>query len=189
LERANILSDLGSVYVSEQEYAKAGRVYSEALSLYRMLSNKSLSALMLHNLGMLDSVQGRNDNALRVMTQAFDLLKSEPKTDVGVTAQLLNGLGIIHYRLGKAGKAEMFFTRALRVIADAGIQVDTGGILNNLGSVYIAQHKYQKAEDALTRALQIREAEDGASSPDLIVTLNALGVLYVEMKRYPEAES
>src|SRR5437016_2716919 len=186
--RANMLGNLGDVYASQEEYSKASRAYSESLTIYRRLPDKSASALMLHNLGMLYSIQGQDEEGLRNLTQAIELLKSVPKVDVSLTAQLLNGVGIVHYRQGKNKKAEASFNQALQMVSKAGVPFDTGGILHNLGAVYVAQRKFKEAEDVLKRALQIRETEVGPSHPDLINTLNALGDLCVETGRYAEAE-
>src|SRR5215475_9603239 len=50
VERAATLTHLGNVYATKQEYSKAASAYSEALSIYRRLSDKNHSALILHNL-------------------------------------------------------------------------------------------------------------------------------------------
>src|SRR5207247_1715647 len=155
--RANTLGNLGDAYAGEEEYAKAARAYSESFSIYRRLPDKSGSALMLHNLGMIYSIQGHDEEALRNLTQALDLVKSIPSVDVGLNALVLNGIGIVHYRQGKNKKAKASFNRVLRMVSEAGVPFDTGGTLNNLGAVYVAQRKFKEAEDVLKRALRIRE--------------------------------
>jgi tetratricopeptide (TPR) repeat protein len=48
--------------------------------------------------------------------------------------------------------------------------------------------KFEKAEQVLNRALAIREDGVGASHPDLISTLDGLGLLYTTTGKYKDAE-
>jgi tetratricopeptide (TPR) repeat protein len=61
--------------------------------------------------------------------------------------------------------------------------------LHNLGAVYMAQHKWNKAEEFLQRSFKLKQAEVGASHPDLSMTLRLLGDLYTRTRRYSEAEN
>jgi tetratricopeptide (TPR) repeat protein len=187
-ERAQILADLGAVYSRLEQFSKAEKAYSESLSIVKRLGDRNNCALMLHNLGMLYSIQGRDDDALRHLQQAQELIKFSPTADRRVAAELLNGIGVIYYRRKNNGKAETYFNQALQMVSSSGIKFDTAGILNNLGAVYVGQHKYRQAEETLQRALAIREADVGPSHPDLIPTLNATAVVYAETGRFAEAE-
>jgi len=187
-ERAATLADLGDVYASQEEWTKAERAYSECLSIYKRLSDNGGTALMLHNVGMLDSLQGHDEVAQRLLQEALKLIKSIPEADPAFMAQVLNGIGIIHYRLGNNGKAEKFFEQVMQITSAPGVRFDSARTLNNLGDVYLAQRKLKKAEDTFKRVLEMKEAEVGQSHPDLVLTLTALGVLYSETKRYTAAE-
>jgi tetratricopeptide (TPR) repeat protein len=186
--RAKALGNLGDVYSEQEEYLKAEGAYSQALSLWKQLSDPGDAALMLHNLGMIYSIQERNDEALRFLTQAYQSVKSALPADPAITAQVLNGLGIVHYRRNNNGKAEQFFNRALEVVHTSGVQFNTGGVLNNLGALYLRQHKFKQAEDVLYQALKIKEADKGPANPDLIPELNTLGAIYTATGKYLEAE-
>jgi tetratricopeptide (TPR) repeat protein len=187
LLRAATLAGLGDVYASEEEYSKAERAYSDALSIYKLRGDQNQSALMLHNLGMLDSLRGRSDDAIRIVNQAQKLARSASTHDPTITALLLNGLGIIHFRRGQNGKAEKYFNQVLQMIEAAPIQFDTARVLNNLASVYFNQRKFKQAEATFTRALQSKEATTGLAHIDLCVTLNGLGAVETEMGKYAEA--
>src|SRR5205814_6541342 len=102
--RAKVFSDLGSTYSRLEQFSKAEKAYSDSLSISRRLGDRNNCALMLHNLGMLDSMQGHDDDALRLLKQAQELVKSNPAADNRVAAQLLNGIGIIYYRRKNNGK-------------------------------------------------------------------------------------
>ncbi len=187
LRRAATLGDLGDAYASEEEYSKAERAYSDALSIYKQRGDQNQSALMLHNVAMLYSLLGRSDDAFRILNQAQQLVKSASKPEPTITALLLNGLGILSYRRGQNGKAEKYFNQVLQMVETSAIQFDTARVLNNLASVYLAQRKLKLAEETFNRALQRKEATAGPTHPDLSVTLNGLGTVNAEMGRYGEA--
>jgi tetratricopeptide (TPR) repeat protein len=186
--RAKALGNLGDVYSEQEEYPKAESSYSQALSLWKQLSDPGNAALMMHNLGMIYSIQERNDEALRFLTQAYQSVQSTSPADPAITAQVLNGLGIFHYRRNNNAKAEQFFSQALEVVQTSGVQFNTAGVLNNLGALYLRQHKFKQAEDVVNQAVKIKEADKGAADPDLIPELNTLGAIYTATGQYLEAE-
>lgn len=187
-ERAQILADLGIAYGKEEEFSKAEKAYSDSLAISKRLGDQDNYALMLHNIGMLYSVQGRNDDALRHLNQAQEVVKSNPKADVRVAAQVLNGIGIVYFRNRNNRKAETYLNQALQSVSSPDIQFDRTAILNNLGAIYVEQHKFRQAEDTLLRVLALKEEALGPINPGLIDTLKSLGVLYTETRRFAEAE-
>ena len=64
-ERGRILSDLGDVYVNEDQLPKAEQVYAQALAIYKRLGDNTGMAKMLRNFGALYSLQRRNVEAVR----------------------------------------------------------------------------------------------------------------------------
>lgn len=187
LLRAATLAKLGDVYASEEEFSKAERAYSDALRIYNVRGDQNQRALMLHNIGMLYSILGRSDDALRAVNQGRKLAKAASTQDPSITALLLNGLGIIHYRRGQDGKAEKYFNQLLQLIESSSVQFERSKALNNLASVYFNQRRFKQAKEVYTRALQTKEAEVGLVHHDLIGTLNGLGAVNTQMGNYAEA--
>jgi tetratricopeptide (TPR) repeat protein len=186
--RAKVLADLGDVYSEQEEFLKAEGAYTQALSLLKRLSDTNESALLLHNLAMLRSREGKNDDALALLEKAARLTKSASLSDPALEAQLFNGFGIVYYREKKNSKAEKSFNQALDVVRASGISFNTAGILNNLGAVYLHQHKFKEAEDVANRALEIKEAESGPFDPGLLPELDTLGVIYGATGRHELAK-
>jgi tetratricopeptide (TPR) repeat protein len=186
--RARILSDLAAVYGGQEKFSQAEQDYWESLSISKRLGNTDDCALMLQNIAMLYSRQNKDEEAARLLSQAQQLVKSNPKADVRVKVEILNGMGIVLYRRDNNGKAAAYFNQALQAISSAGIKFDTAGILNNLGAVYIAEHKYREAEETLHQALAAKEAEFGVSHPKLVPTLSLLALSYTDTRRFSEAE-
>jgi tetratricopeptide (TPR) repeat protein len=187
-QRAYVLADLGSAYDKQEIFLKAEKAYSESLSISKRMGQKNDCALMLHNLGMLYSRQGRNDDAARLLNKAQEYIKSNPDADPRVEAEVLNGIGVVSYRRGDNEKAVTYLNRALHAASTPGIQFDTAGIYNNLGAIYVAQRNYRQAEETLKRTLSMKEARLGPSHPNVVPTLNLLGLVYTETRRFAEAE-
>lgn len=186
--RAKVLGDLGNVYSEQEEFLKAERAYSASLSLLRQLSDSKNSALMLQNLGVLYSLQGRDDEALRFVVQALQLVQSAVPNDPSITAQVLTGVGVVHYRRNNARQAEKSFNQALEIVSTLNVPFNTAELLSYLGAVYLREHKFKQAEDVLNRALQMKEAEKGLFDPGLTPELNTLGALYMATKKFADAE-
>jgi tetratricopeptide (TPR) repeat protein len=187
--RAATLAELGEVYVSEDKLSKAESSYSESLAIYRSLSDQYNTVVLLRGLGATYSLEGRNDDALRVLEQALKLTKTIPHAKPVLMADVLHILGMVYYREGKVGKAGTLFREALKRTSGSASSREASEILNDLGVVYIAQHKLQQAEEILKRALQVTEAGHGPLHPDLTFILVALGVLYTDSGRYSDAEA
>jgi tetratricopeptide (TPR) repeat protein len=187
-QRAKTLGDLGNVYTEQEAFSKAERAYSESLSLSEQLSDSSNSALMLQNLGVLYSLEGRNDEALLFVSRARQLAQSALPNDPNTKAQVLVGFGIVQYHRNNTREAEKAFNEALEIVRASNVPFDTSVLLNNLGAVYLQQHKLKLAEDVLMRALQIKEADNSTVDRDLTPELNMLGAVYVATGKFEEAE-
>jgi tetratricopeptide (TPR) repeat protein len=186
--RASTLATLGNAYASQERFAEAERAYVEALNIRTRLDDRNGSALVLHDIGMLYSLQQRYDDAARILRQAADRLKSTPVPDPGIEALVMNGMGIVEFWQGKNAKAEVAFKAVLKKIADTGVEFDATSVLNNLGNVYVAQKKFMQARELLNRVLEMKEASFGPMHPNLVFTLIALGNVEIEMKEYSSAE-
>jgi len=188
IRRALTLASLGDVYASQEKLTQAERAYSESLSIYRSFADTRGITLMLHNLAIIKSLGGSYDPALKLLSEALKTVKSLPRPDDTLMAQVLNGMGVIYYRKGNNGKAEALFKQSLEISSTPGVHFDTARVLNNLGTVYLARRKFKEAEYALKQALELKQAEVGLLDTDLIVMLNSLGGLYTTTRRYAEAE-
>jgi tetratricopeptide (TPR) repeat protein len=188
-QRAATLAELGEVYVSEDELSQAESAYSASLGIYKSLSDQYNTAVLLRGLGATYSLEGRNDDARRLLEQSLKVTKNLPQATPGLMAEVLHILGMVYYRQGNIGKAGALFRQALELTSDSGSSLEVPQMLTNLGAVYIVQHKFDQAEDILKRALQAVEAKHGPLHPDLTFILVALGVLYTDCGRYSDAEA
>jgi tetratricopeptide (TPR) repeat protein len=182
-----VLSDLGDVYVNEDQLPKAEQVYAQALAIYKRLADDTREAMMLRNFGALYSLQRRDGEAVRALKESLKIAR-KAHSDSTLIGQILNSFGVAYYRQGSISKAEKFFTQALQTGSSADTLQYRANLLNNLGAVYHANREYANAEDYLKQALKITESLVGPEHPDLTFSLSALGVLYMDTGKYTKAE-
>ena len=186
--RAQMLTELGDVYVSTDELAKAERAYGEALTIYEKLSNKRRSALLLRNLGAVYSLERRSDEALSFLERAFKEASRVPQPDPTLTGEILNSLGVEYFRRGNLQKAEQFLTQAVNTLPDVDGVYETAATLYNLSAIYHARRQYSKAEEYLSRAFKITEQQIGPTHPDMTFMLASMAILYSDTRQYDKAE-
>jgi len=186
-DRARILSDLGDVYMNEDQLPKAEQAYAQALAIHKRLADDSGVAMMLRNFGAVYSLQRRDDEAERALKESLRIAR-KARLDSTSIGRILNNFGVAYYRQGNIGKAERFFTEGLQTTSSANTPQYKADLLNNLGAVYQAKKKYAKAEDYLKQALDITESVVGPEHPDLTFSISSLAVLFTDAGRYTEAE-
>ncbi len=83
----------------------------------------------------------------------------------------------------------MLFTRAISLWATGTVPSnDLAKAFHNLGAVYRAEGRYVDAARFYLRALDLRESLAGPRDVSLLPILNELGLVYLEMADYVEAE-
>jgi tetratricopeptide (TPR) repeat protein len=186
--RAQMLTELGDVYVNTDELTKAERAYSEALAIYQKLSNKRRSALLLRDLGAVYSLEHRSDEALSLLQRALKEANQVPQPDPVLTEHILNSLGMEYFRRGNLQKAEQFLNQAMKTLPDGDGHYETADTLNNLAAIYHARRQYSKAEEYLSRAFKITEQQIGPAHPDMSFMLSSMAMLYSNTRQYDKAE-
>src|ERR1700730_12289224 len=105
------------------------------------------------------------------------------------SAVLTNNLGSEYFSAGKYRGAELLFTRAISLWATAGpLSDDLAKAFHNLGAVYRAERRNTDAARSCLQALDLREALHGPMDLSLLPILNELGMAYLEMADYVQAE-
>ncbi|HXM65898.1 MAG TPA: FG-GAP-like repeat-containing protein [Candidatus Acidoferrum sp.] len=154
---------LGSAYLSQQKTAEARRSFERATKLHSSYPDTLANAW--NNIGLLDTQDGRMDDAIRCFQE---VLRLSPDYPIG----LIN-LGNA-YRLTKNfDEARKIFERALE-FSPTDPQANYG-----LGMVYAQADDTTRAYEYLKRALKFR--------PDYPEALNNLGILYLRTDRVSDA--
>ncbi|MGB9283555.1 MAG: FG-GAP-like repeat-containing protein, partial [Candidatus Sulfotelmatobacter sp.] len=154
---------LGSAQLNQQKLVEARQSFERAVKLHPTYPDTLANAW--NNLGLLDTREGRTDEAVRCFQEA---LRSSPDHLIA-----LNNLGNA-YRLQKQWeKARETFQRSLVVSPDDS-EANYG-----LGMVFAQADDPERAYDYLQRALKSR--------PTYPEALNNLGILYLRTQRRDEA--
>jgi tetratricopeptide (TPR) repeat protein len=188
IRRAHTLTDLGDVYVSEDELQKAEHHYLVSLEIYKKTPDTNSVTVLLQKLGGVYSLERRDDEALRVLQNALKRARAAPETDAALIGQVLNSLGVVYYRQRDFKKAEKFFTEEMQILPDVDSLYGKADVLNNLGAIYHARHEFEKAEEYFKKALNRTEDQVGVAHPDLTFSLSLLAMLYTQTGRYADAE-
>ena len=166
-KKVTITHNLGVLYTLNKNYSKAQNAYGNVLEDLRHIDNQyfvlALAAGISHNLG-----------AMYVETHDYE----------GAEKMLL-----LSYQ----------YYSKLDSITQGGFQIYLGRVCHNLGHLYKQRHQdsddYEKAEKYYLQSLGIKERifqENGENNvqfrEEISYTQNNLGLLYMEMKRYPQAE-
>ena len=186
-DRAGILSDLGTLLLSEGRLSEAEEAFAKSLAIEKRRGQAT--AAVLGHLGAVYSVERRDVEAIALLNRALKLGLTSP-TSSELTVEIFNSLGMTYFRQGRFKKAEQLFQQALQTLAGtSAFEVNAGSILNNLGVVYCEQRKYRLAEEFMTRSVNLTTAHLGPAHPALTDALNSLGVLYTNIGRYADAEA
>jgi len=187
-ERAHVLSDLGDVYVNEDNLPKAEEAYVKSLEIYRNAGDKEKTALALRSLAAVYATQRRDDEAERFSKQALKIAREVTPKDNVLLSQVLNTHGVVFYRQGKFGKAEKLFKQSLTMIPESDTLYKRADLFNNLGAIYYRKRDFKRAEQYFLQGLKVSESQVGTAHPDLIFSLSSLATLYATIGDYAKAE-
>jgi tetratricopeptide (TPR) repeat protein len=134
--------------------------------------------------------EGKYQEAIPIAERAIEVAKRARGPEQPVTAEALNNLAILFFKIGDYATAEPLFQEALRIRQKilGPEHLDTALSLTNLGVLYQHMGEYPKAEPLLQEALRIYRKVRGNEDPDTALKLGDLAGLYQAMQEYPKAE-
>lgn len=151
--------------------------FKQALSLYRILGDRSSAAFSLGHIGKIYSDLGQHRQALEYLHQAL-LLRQEIGDHKGQSITL-NNIGNVYSILGELPKALEHFQQALLLKRQIGDKTGEAITINNIGNVYLELGEPQKALDYFQQSLPLRrQVEDKLGE---VRTINNIGVVYLNL--------
>jgi CHAT domain-containing protein len=156
--QARILSGQASVFLEQEDYAMAQRLFDASLAIYTSHRNAREEARVLLNVAILQQTQGRDDEALQLFERSLERAKAAKLVDVQIAA----GAG-----LGGVLTAKRDFPNALKAINESlelarrvNGKAREAELLWRAAQTYFAMHDYSEsatsAEKALTLARSLR---------------------------------
>jgi tetratricopeptide (TPR) repeat protein/transcriptional regulator with XRE-family HTH domain len=172
------------------QYLENGGYFPEAIIIHdhaqraaRLTGDRCAEANALNNLGRMDCLQGRYQQAVGHLQQA--LASFRESGDLNGQARALVNLGTTAGRQGHYLEAASRFQEALILFRETEDQPGQARTLNNLGIIDLIQGRYQQAIVHLQVALTL-EHEAGNRAGELIV-LNNLGLADLRAGHYQRA--
>ena len=183
-EEALSYSDLGDDLQAQGQFLDAERAYRKALTIfYQRPASAHAAAIVLRNLATNLTSQLKYREAQAVLKEAAKLVSKNKVQDPGLSAAIINALGVIQFADGEIDKAEDSFSRAAALPFDGLWEVH-----NNMGHVYQIRRQYFKAEEAYSTSLRLCSGRVETPKLSLAIIHDNLGSLYMDMRRLTDAE-
>ncbi|MCB9471735.1 MAG: tetratricopeptide repeat protein [Candidatus Obscuribacterales bacterium] len=177
-DSVSILTRLARLRRSLRKYEEAESHFRKILTVARQVGNsRSLKvARALRDLGSLLVEKRDYEKAEPFLLEALDIQQSILGRDHVDLARTLIELASLHKSQNNFNLAEVEYKRALKIRGNAPMAVaDT---LTGLALLHQARKQHAPAEKLLLQALSIKEEAFGPEAPQLVETLNKLGIVY-----------
>lgn len=188
---SDALDNIGNIYQSRGEYARALDYYFQALALYEASRNDKGIALVSANIGVAYTLVGQfaaahayHDRALALRERFFD---STTVSGGDALAYSLYFMGNLHQAEHHFAEAIDLYTRALHIFDKVHNRHGTALTLGELGRVQMVTRRYGEAQTTLLNAfLRFQDIGDKRSAAR---ALNALAAADNALYHYREAIS
>jgi len=145
--QASLVADREGHWVLARSYAEKAR------SAYEELADRVYVGQLTNNLGGLNFLLGKTDEAIGLLKEAFGIaLETGRDADA---AQAISSLAQIHLRTGNVDQAEEQARHALQLLEKAGNEAyldEVGNVQLVLGRALLEQDRLDEAADAFTAA-------------------------------------
>jgi CHAT domain-containing protein/Flp pilus assembly protein TadD len=196
-ERANLdlasrLSGLAASLHNKREYAKAEKLYKQALQIQKQLLGEQhpIYAQGLSNLATMHRARGESAQAERLYRQVVEIRKKLLGERHPDYARSLNNLAAVYLDRRDYAKAEPLCRQAMDIRKHAlGEQhPDYARSIHNLAALHHAGADYAKAEPLYRQSLAILKQGLGDEHPDCALVMHNLARLYSARADYAQAE-
>ncbi len=173
LGEGQTLNNIGEVYQSLGQYAKALEFYQQALVIFREIGDKAEEKTTLNNMAVVYGKQNQYSQALELFNQALAI--AQGIEDKAGTQQIWNNMAAVYRNQGQYAKALDFYQKALaieRATSDKATQETT---LSGIGYAYFKLGQYDQALASYHQALTIaRELNNKAGEGTILSNLGTL---------------
>ncbi|MGK5728215.1 BTAD domain-containing putative transcriptional regulator [Streptomyces sp. URMC 124] len=175
---------LGDAHRSLGQYEEAARHYESAFCVTEIAGWQEGKALALNDLGLVDILTGRLQDAVKRYTAAQGSLPDDPRYAI-LKVSITANLGILHHELGRLRQSEEFSLQALELSRKISLRGSEGMILSNLGEARYLLGNLEGAMADLTDALAIhREIGNRGSEAE---ALRAISEIHRDRGQWPDA--
>ena len=152
--QALVVNNIGNVYFAKADYQNARTYYEQALQLRQKLNVPSAIADTLHNLALISTRMGQNDQAVEQFLRALDLRRNTgDKRWAAIEGSSLGSLFGDQGRYGAALSAEEDALKTLRELQDRSIWLPQ--ILSWYGKALAQVGRSDDAQKSLEEAMNV----------------------------------
>ncbi len=180
---SNILTEIGKVYQSDFELAKALESYNRSLIIKRELKDKPGEAEVMCNIASVLYDSGSYTTAIQTFEQSLEI--SEEINDPAQSAEILASLGTVYESTYRYDEAIESFNRSLEIKNEMGDKEGTSEIYKKIGTIYFEQNNYKKAIEELEKSYLIDVKLE--NKDEMASGLNSMGAAYYSMNQYERA--
>ena len=152
---ANSLNNIGTIFDTQGDNAKALEYYDKSLKLQQEIGDKLGVASTLNNIGFIYNSQGNISKALEYWNNGLKI--HEEMGDKSGSAYLLQNIGAIYNSQGNIPKALEYSAKCLKISEEIGDKKGIATSLNNIASIYKTQGDDTKAMEYHVKSLKIYE--------------------------------
>jgi CHAT domain-containing protein/uncharacterized protein HemY len=175
--QAMALQNIGRVYETQSDYARARQFYSRALEYWQLLNDRRGEALALKSIGSMNVFLGNVDAALPLLHKSAEIHRVTG--DKEGEALAYHETANVRFQKGDFDAALENFERAEKLYRAVGTKNLLGYLLSNMGEAYRGIGQLKTAADYQNQALAIFRA---INRPHGIATgLVYLGLVYSEL--------
>jgi predicted ATPase/uncharacterized protein HemY len=186
-----ILDDLGDTYAKMGRWTEAEEAYQDSLSVKRTHGSLTAQGVALDKLARVYLRQGRWGQAEKTCGHSLKTKLKEKRLqrDHRGLSFTLNNLGDIYRQRADGVKAERCYRRSLRIVEIIGERRSEGVTLNKLANLFETLGQLPVALKTYEKSLQIFRYGRARNAGREAQTLNGIGSVYRQQKRWPEAEA
>ena len=190
VDASTLAETFEALFAFAQDEEKAGRrsnarvAYERAIQKVETEEDAAKVSSIMRWIARTHLMDGDSDAALQCLEQALSI--AESAGDDAAAGNAINWQGNVRWQVGDLDEAERLYlvarSRAIRA-GDAKLAAMTAqnlGVLANIRGDYAAAEDQYKASLAEYRSLDLQK--------DVSIALNNLGLLFIKVKRYDEAE-
>jgi len=170
----------GLLLVSLSRYDKAIAAMRHALRLFRETRDETRVAQTLYEVGMLHSMKGENEEALRCLLESVRITEHRQGEEANAKAYLQ--IGQVYARTDKEEHAFQALNTAFSLANECGDKTTVAGSLNAIANCQIRRSNYSDAETGLKEAYELfKSLGDVANAAG---SLHNLGIVYTKIGDY-----
>ncbi|GAA0891043.1 sensor histidine kinase [Fulvivirga kasyanovii] len=143
---------LGSVNLSQGNYANAIRAYTDGLEKFRSISHESGTAATLNRIGNFYLKRKQYNSSRLYYEQSLAVFEKLKRYDQ-VTG-ILNNIGVSYYQENNFSKALEYFSRSTKILEQINMPEKLAIRELNIGKTNTHLEKYQEADHYLKKALE-----------------------------------